>query len=66
MTEFITRKPTRLKGFDYTTPGAYFVTVCIKDKKHILGKIVGDGDFDVPKMQLSEYAKNVEEAKNEE
>lgn len=61
MTEFITRKPTRLKGFDYTTPGAYFVTVCIKDKNRILGKIVGDGDFDVPKMQLSEYGKIVDE-----
>ena len=38
--EFKKRKPTRLKEFDYTTPGAYFITVCVKDKKHLLGKIV--------------------------
>ena len=47
------RKPTRLKGYDYSMPGAYFVTVYTKNKKCRLGKIAGDGDFDVPKMNLS-------------
>jgi len=37
------RKPTRLKEYDYSTPGAYFVTICVKDKKQILSKIVGQG-----------------------
>ena len=36
------RKPTRLKGYDYSTPGAYFITICVKDKKQLLSKIVGD------------------------
>lgn len=36
------RKPTRLDGFDYSAPGAYFVTICTKDKKCLLGEIVGD------------------------
>ncbi len=49
------RKPTRLKGYDYSSPGAYFVTVCVKNKKQMLGKIVGCGDFDTPQMILSEY-----------
>ncbi len=49
------RKPTRLKGYDYSTPGVYFVTVCVRNKEHLLGNIVGGGDFDTPKMILSEH-----------
>ena len=38
------RKPTRLKGYDYGTPGAYFITICVKDRKQLLSKIfVGQG-----------------------
>ena len=33
----------------------YFLTVCVKDRKQLLGKIVGCGDFDAPQMILSEY-----------
>ena len=27
------RKPTRLKGYDYGTPGAYFVTICTQNRE---------------------------------
>lgn len=38
------RKSTRLKEYDYSQNGAYFITICTKDKKQYLGKIiVGDG-----------------------
>ena len=30
------RKPTRLREFDYSSNGAYFVTVCTKNKKCFL------------------------------
>ena len=33
------RKPTRLSGYDYAQPGAYFVTICVRDKRCLLGKI---------------------------
>ena len=33
------RKPTRLKNFDYSSAGAYFVTICIRDRMHILSEI---------------------------
>ena len=46
------RKPTRLKEYDYSTPGAYFITICTKDKKKILSEIVGDGIYDVPHIKL--------------
>ena len=34
------RKPTRLKKFDYSSAGAYFVTICIRDRMNILSEIV--------------------------
>jgi len=30
------RKGTRLKYYDYSTPGVYFITVCVKDRKELL------------------------------
>ena len=33
---FPKRKANRLKGFDYSSNGKYFVTICIKDKQKIL------------------------------
>ncbi|VAX33109.1 FIG00557961: hypothetical protein [hydrothermal vent metagenome] len=34
------RKTIRLKGYDYAQNGAYFVTICIKNKECILGEIL--------------------------
>jgi len=48
------RKPTRLQGYDYSTPGAYFITICIKDRKQLLSKIVGDDAYIVPQNNLSQ------------
>ena len=42
------RKPLRLSEYYYDSPGAYFVTVCTKDRKPILGTIVGAGDHTGP------------------
>ena len=53
--ELPTRKPTRLKGYDYSTPGAYFITICIKDRKELLSEIiVGDDALIVPQNKLSQ------------
>ena len=50
--ELLKRKSTRLKSFDYSSAGAYFVTICTKDRKRILSNIikpsVGVGAFDDP------------------
>lgn len=54
---FHNRKRMRLIGYDYSTPGMYFITVCVKNKKWLLGRVVGCGDFDAPEMVLSEYGK---------
>ncbi len=34
------RKSTRLKNYDYSSTGVYFVTICIKDRKQILSEII--------------------------
>ena len=46
--ELSQRKPNRIPEYDYSTTGAYFVTICTQDRKTILSTIVGDG-FPVPK-----------------
>ena len=33
-------KHARLKDYDYSQPGAYFITICTRDKKCTLGGVV--------------------------
>jgi putative transposase len=44
----------RLRGYDYSRPGAYFITICTKNRVHYFGKII-DG-----KMALNNIGKIVE------
>jgi len=38
------RKQLRLKQWDYSNNGAYFITICTKDRKKVLSNIiVGEG-----------------------
>lgn len=48
------RNSLRLKGYDYSQPGEYFVTICTADRKCSLGNIANG------KMRLSEIGKIVE------
>ena len=47
------RKPTRLKNFDYSSQGAYFLTICTEDRKRILSRIVGGDVLDAPKYAFA-------------
>jgi len=63
------RKSPRLIGYDYSKPGAYFVTICVRDRKNLLSKIkthsylkeysdnsiVGTGVLDCPINKLTKY-----------
>ena len=63
MNEFPKRKHPRLRGYDYSRNGAYFLTFCVKDKNELLGRIaVGRGILDAPFMQLSEHGRTLTEA----
>ena len=37
----VKRRSIRLKEYDYTQPGAYFVTICAHDRRDIWGKVRG-------------------------
>ena len=66
--EFPTRKRNRLTNYDYSSPGAYFVTICTKDRKNIFWDkkqpdFVGE-DIILPSdaVRLSTYGKIAETA----
>ena len=56
---FPKRKRTRLKSFDYSASGVYFVTICTQDKQCILSKIVGQG-LAPAVIELSPHGKTAE------
>ena len=56
--ELPNRKNIRLKNYDYSQNGAYFLTVCIKDRHELLGKI--DVGTNCVRPQLSEHGMVVE------
>jgi putative transposase len=49
------RHSIRLPEYDYTQPGAYFVTICVKNRDCLFGEIVNG------EMRLNEYGEIVTE-----
>ena len=74
MNELPQRKRNRLPGYDYRQNGAYFITICAKDRHEIFEEIIanpdtgaGVGDAGVgadahigPQIKLTPYGKTVE------
>ena len=56
-----TRRSMRLKDYDYSNDGAYFLTLCTQNRKNYFGKIERMDLFSEPYIQFSEYGKIVEE-----
>lgn len=56
------RKSNRLPCFHYSTPGAYFVTVCTEGRKCLLGNIVGATIGRPPVVSLSKCGRITEQA----
>ena len=55
MREGLRRRSIRLPGFDYTRPGAYFLTICTDGRACMFGEVV-EGE-----MRLNEAGRIVEE-----
>ena len=53
------RKPNRLPRFDYGTVGAYFITICAREKKKVFGRVVGGGVLDAPRVSPSPHGEIV-------
>lgn len=47
------RRSIRLKGYDYTRMGFYFITLCTRNRKHVFGEISGE------RMQINEFGQIV-------
>ncbi|MEE1238727.1 MAG: transposase [Acutalibacteraceae bacterium] len=56
------RKPTRLKNYNYSSGGAYFITICTHNKQKILCDIVGDGLCALPIIKLTPIGEVVKES----
>ncbi len=56
------RKPTRLKGYDYSSSGAYFVTICTHNRQCILSNIVGEGLCALPQNILTPIGIEIEKS----
>ena len=54
------RKRLRLKNFDYSTPGAYFITICTHNRKCTLSRVVG-AIHESPEIELTDYGKITDE-----
>lgn len=57
MNKLPNRKSLRLLNYDYSSPGAYLITVCTKNRRKILGHLVGCGACDTPEVECSKYGK---------
>ena len=53
------RRSIRLRGYDYTQPGAYFVTICAQGGECLFGEMVGG------ELVLSEYGHIVQQSWND-
>ena len=60
MEKLAKRKQNRLQNFDYSTNGAYFITICTQGKKCILGNIVEEGLCALPTINLSPIGEEIE------
>ena len=50
--ECVKRKRNRLEKYDYSSAGAYFITICTEGRREILSRIVVGGDvLDAPKKE---------------
>ncbi|MBR2849572.1 MAG: hypothetical protein IKB84_00880, partial [Clostridia bacterium] len=55
MDELKNRNTTRLKGADYNRNQAVFLTICTKERRCVLSRIVGTGVLDGPQIELTKY-----------
>jgi REP element-mobilizing transposase RayT len=57
--DFAKRKHPRLNGYDYSSDGVYFVTICTQNKRKLLSQIVGRGL--APAVELTDCGKIAEQ-----
>ena len=61
MNDYPKRKLNRLKEYDYSLDGAYFITICVKGKNKILGNIEEETAENVQTLKLTETGEMVKQ-----
>jgi len=54
------RKNNRLKGFDYSQNGVYFITICTQNKINLFGDIIVGADLVSARMKLNTAGQMIE------
>ena len=60
----IKRKSMRLQNYDYSQNGAYFVTICTKNRRYLFSEVVGSIHESTAKIKLKPYGRIVDEIIN--
>ena len=59
--EYPQRKQIRLTNYDYSAPGAYFITICTHEGRCILSRITVGEQLAAPETSLSAIGRMVDE-----
>jgi len=59
--KFPERKQIRLAHYDYSTPGAYFITICTANREQMFWNPVGEDTIRPQNLPLSSIGKIVEQ-----
>jgi REP element-mobilizing transposase RayT len=65
MEERAGRKHIRLQNYNYNTPGVYFLTICVENRRCLLSRIKGEGILAEPEVELSPYGEIAEKYINQ-
>ena len=60
--EYPKRKHIRLKDYDYSQAGAYFLTICAENRASLFSAVVGRGLLDAPEVRLTEIGRCIQDA----
>ena len=60
----IKRKSMRLPNYDYSQNGAYFVTICTKNRRYLFSEVVGSIHESTAKIKFKPYGRIVDEIIN--
>ena len=56
------RKHTRLKDYDYSRDGVYFLTICAAENRCLFARVcVGGGVLDAPRVTLTQYGAAIQD-----
>ena len=57
--DFKERKNVKLKRFDYSSAGSYFITICVRDRMRVLSTVLRNEVYTNKSSNLSEFIGNI-------